>query len=381
MASLTFNSVWKRYDQVEAVKDLNLDIADGEFLCLLGPSGCGKSSSLRMIAGLEFISAGDILLGGKRINDLEPRNRDIAMVFESYALYPQKTVYDNMANPLRLRKMSKDEIDRRVREAAKTLEIERLLGRRPSQLSGGQKQRVAIGRVLVREPKAFLFDEPIAHLDAKLRARMRGELKHIQKRLGTTTVYVTHDQLEGMSMADRIAIMRDGALQQVGTPQEVFNQPANVWVATFVGDPPMNVLQGELSGGDGGLSVVAPEFRIDVPAAQAGSLSEAKLAGRKILVGVRPEALSLSSTRDSAHPITGRVYAVQPLGDVEVIDVRVGDDRVLVRAELGTVSNENIDATVYLGYHAQKLHFFDPTTGVAIRSVATRQSAVIQTTT
>ncbi len=244
MASLTFNGVWKRYDQVEAVKDLNLAVADGEFLCLLGPSGCGKSSSLRMIAGLEFISDGDILLDDRRINDLEPRHRDIAMVFESYALYPTKTVFENMANPLRLRKASKDEIDRRVRETARILEIERLLDRRPSQLSGGQKQRVAIGRVLVREPKAFLFDEPIAHLDAKLRARMRGELKHIQKTLGTTTVYVTHDQLEGMSMADRIAIMRDGVLQQVGTPYEVFNRPANVWVATFVGDPPMNILNG-----------------------------------------------------------------------------------------------------------------------------------------
>ena len=376
MASLTFNSVWKRYDQVEAVKNLDLEIEDGEFLCLLGPSGCGKSSSLRMIAGLEFISAGEILLGGERINDLEPRHRDIAMVFESYALYPQKSVYENLANPLRLRKLGKDEIDRRVREAATTLEIERLLERRPSQLSGGQKQRVAIGRVLVREPKAFLFDEPIAHLDAKLRARMRGELKHIQKRLGTTTVYVTHDQLEGMSMADRIAIMREGVLQQVGTPMEVFNEPANVWVATFVGDPPMNILEGEIQGSDGNLTVVGEGFRLDVPAARAGSLSEANLGDRKVLVGVRPEALTLSSTPSPAHPITGRVYAVQPLGDVEVIDVRVGEQRLLVRAELGTVANEDMDATVYLGYRGDKLHFFDPGSGLAIRSSATRQSAL-----
>ncbi|KRE60982.1 ABC transporter ATP-binding protein [Nostocoides sp. Soil756] len=379
MASLTFNSVWKRYDQVEAVKNLDLEIQDGEFLCLLGPSGCGKSSSLRMIAGLEFISAGDILLGGERINDLEPRHRDIAMVFESYALYPQKSVYENLANPLRLRKLGKDEIDRRVKEAATTLEIERLLERRPSQLSGGQKQRVAIGRVLVREPKAFLFDEPIAHLDAKLRARMRGELKHIQKRLGTTTVYVTHDQLEGMSMADRIAIMREGVLQQVGTPMEVFNEPANVWVATFVGDPPMNVLEGEMHGGDGGLSVVGEGFRLDVPASRAGGLSDADLSDRKVLVGVRPEALTLSGTPDAAHPITGRVYAVQPLGDVEVIDVRVGKQRLLVRAELGTVANEDMDATVYVGYRADKLHFFHPGTGLAIRSSAARQTSVTTT--
>ena len=367
MAALTFNSVWKRYDQVEAVKNLDLEIEDGEFLCLLGPSGCGKSSSLRMIAGLEFISAGEILLGGERINDLEPRHRDIAMVFESYALYPQKSVYENMANPLRLRKLSKDEIDRRVRDAARTLEIERLLDRRPSQLSGGQKQRVAIGRVLVREPKAFLFDEPIAHLDAKLRARMRGELKHIQKKLGTTTVYVTHDQLEGMSMADRIAIMRDGVLQQVGTPQEVFNRPANVWVATFVGDPPMNIVTGELRSEDGDLTVVGPDLRIEIPESQAGALRDADLGDRRVHVGIRPEALTLSSTPDAAHPISGRVYAVQPLGDVEVIDVRVGEDRLLVRAELGTVLNEDIDASVYVGYKADRLHFFDPSSGLAIR--------------
>lgn len=367
MASLTFKSVWKRYDQVEAVKNLDLEISDGEFLCLLGPSGCGKSSSLRMIAGLEFISAGEILLGGERVNDLEPRHRDIAMVFESYALYPQKSVFENMANPLRLRKMAKTEIERRVREAAATLEIERLLDRRPSQLSGGQKQRVAIGRVLVREPKAFLFDEPIAHLDAKLRARMRGELKHIQKRLGTTTVYVTHDQLEGMSMADRIAIMRDGALQQVGTPQEVFSAPANIWVATFVGDPPMNILSGELQANGGRLSVVSPDFKIEVPEGAAAVINAAPLQGKAIKVGVRPEALTLSLSPQEGYPISGRVYAVQPLGDVEVLDVRVGDERLFVRTELGTIGNDDLDAVVHLGYRPTKLHFFDPDTGLAIR--------------
>lgn len=366
MAALTFNGVWKRYDQVEAVKDMNLDIKDGEFLCLLGPSGCGKSSSLRMIAGLEFISEGEILLEGRRINDLEPRHRDIAMVFESYALYPQKSVYENMANPLRLRKMSKDEIDKRVKEAARILEIERLLDRRPSQLSGGQKQRVAIGRVLVREPKAFLFDEPIAHLDAKLRARMRGELKHIQKTLGTTTVYVTHDQLEGMSMADRIAIMREGVLQQVGTPHEVFNSPANVWVATFVGDPPMNILSGELRSENGSLKVEAPDIRIAVPAHKAAVLEKAPLQDRRVQVGIRPEALKLAQVPDADHPIAGKIYSVQPLGDVEIVDVRVGEDRILVRAELGTITNEDMDAPVYLGYRPEKLHFFDPATGLAV---------------
>jgi multiple sugar transport system ATP-binding protein len=254
-----------------------------------------------------------------------------------------------------------------VREAAAILEIERLLDRRPSQLSGGQKQRVAIGRVLVREPQAFLFDEPIAHLDAKLRARMRGELKHIQRRLGTTTVYVTHDQLEGMSMADRIAIMRDGVLQQVGTPYEVFNQPANVWVATFVGDPPMNILNGELHNENGSLSVKAPEFTINVPEAYVGPLNAATLTDRKVQVGVRPEALRVSRVQDAAHDVAGRVYAVQPLGDVEIIDVRVGQDRILVRAELGTINNDDIDTAVFLGYRADKLHFFEPESGLALR--------------
>lgn len=366
MASLTFNGVWKRYDEVEAVKNMDLEIKDGEFLCLLGPSGCGKSSSLRMIAGLEFISEGDITLGGQRINDVEPRHRDIAMVFESYALYPQKTVYENMANPLRLRKASKDEIERRVREAARILEIERLLDRKPSQLSGGQKQRVAIGRVLVREPKAFLFDEPIAHLDAKLRARMRGELKHIQRTLGTTTVYVTHDQLEGMSMADRMAIMRDGVLQQVGTPHEVFSRPTNLWVATFVGDPPMNVLPGELRSEGDQLSVHGEGFSVDVPSHKVAAVTGATLTDRKIVVGVRPEALLLSSVQDAVHPVAGHVYSVQPLGDVEIVEVVVGSARVLVRAELGTILNEDIDAPVFLGFRANKLHFFEPESGLAL---------------
>ncbi|MHB8186331.1 MAG: ABC transporter ATP-binding protein [Dermatophilaceae bacterium] len=367
MSSLTFNGVWKRYGHVDAVKNLDLTVPDGEFLCILGPSGCGKSSSLRMIAGLEFISDGEILLDGARVNDVEPRHRDIAMVFESYALYPQKTVFDNMANPLRLRKVTRPEVEKRVRETARFLDIGELLERRPAQLSGGQKQRVAIGRALVREPKVFLFDEPIAHLDAKLRARMRGELKHIQKTLGTTTVYVTHDQLEGMSMADRLAIMRDGILQQVGTPQEVFNRPANVWVATFVGDPPMNILNGELETAEGRLWARAPEFRIEIPGEKREAIVKAPIQNKKIQIGLRPEALTLSSTPDAAHPIAGRVWAVQPLGDVEIVDVRVGEDRILVRTELGTISNGELDAAVYMGYKPEKLHFFDASTGLAVR--------------
>lgn len=366
MGSLEFKNVWKRYGSVEAVRDVSLSVEEGEFVSILGPSGCGKSSSLRMIAGLEFISEGDILLDGQRLNDLQPRHRDIAMVFESYALYPQKNVYENLANPLRLRKVSRKELDQRVRDTAKLLEISELLERRPSQLSGGQKQRVAIGRALVRKPKLFLFDEPIAHLDAKLRARMRGELKHVQRNLETTTVYVTHDQLEAMSMADRIAVMRDGVLQQFATPQEVFNKPANVWVATFVGDPPMNVLEGALTTADGVLTVNAADFCIEVPQAMWPALKGPLVTTPRVVVGVRPDAMTLSTTPDDDHPVTGVIYAVQLLGNIELIDVRVGDTRVLVKAALGTVRSADINKKIHLGYRPDELYFFDEATGLAV---------------
>lgn len=218
MATVSIKDVWKYYGKTMAVKDLNIEVQNNEFICILGPSGCGKSSTLRMLAGLEFISSGDIYFGDVRVNDIPPKDRDIAMVFENYALYPHKTVFENMANPLKLQGMNKSDIKERVEWAANVLEISELLLRKPVELSGGQKQRTAIGRAIVREPKVFLFDEPIAHLDAKLRSHMRGELKHLQRRLETTTVYVTHDQLEGMTMADRIAVMHEGVLQQLGTP-------------------------------------------------------------------------------------------------------------------------------------------------------------------
>ena len=273
MATVTISDVWKYYGKTMAVKELNLEIKNNEFMCILGPSGCGKSSTLRMLAGLEFISSGDIYFDDVRVNDLPPRDRDIAMVFENYALYPHKTVYENMANPLKLRRTPKDEIERRVRRAAEILEIDPLLGRKPVELSGGQKQRTAIGRAIVREPKVFLFDEPIAHLDAKLRSHMRGELKHLQRDLETTTVYVTHDQLEGMSMADRIAVMHEGVLQQLGTPEEIYNQPANEFVAGFVGEPPMNFLDCTLERTNVGLTVVHSGFRLALSEQQASLLS------------------------------------------------------------------------------------------------------------
>ena len=242
MAKISFRNIWKKYGEFQAVKDLNIDVEDGSFLSILGPSGCGKSSTMRMVAGLEHITAGDLLFDEVRVNDLAPKDRDVAMVFENYALYPHKTVFENMANPLKLRGQDPARIKERVQSAANLLEIGQLLERRPQELSGGQKQRVAIGRAIVREPKLFLFDEPIAHLDAKLRAHMRSEIKHLQRTLGTTMIYVTHDQLEAMTMADQIAVMHEGILQQLGSPREVYNKPVNAWVAGFVGEPAMNFM-------------------------------------------------------------------------------------------------------------------------------------------
>src|SRR5881227_1208187 len=249
MAEITFDGVWKRYpDGFEAVKDMNLQIGDGEFMILVGPSGCGKSTALRMVAGLEEITDGELIIDGERVNELAPRDRDIAMVFQNYALYPHMTVRDNMGFALKLAKVSKSEIDRKVNEAAAILELEQHLDRKPANLSGGQRQRVAMGRAIVRSPKAFLMDEPLSNLDAKLRVQMRTEISRLQQQLGTTTIYVTHDQTEAMTLGDRIAVMRAGILQQVGSPIDLYERPNNLFVAGFIGSPSMNFLPGELTG-------------------------------------------------------------------------------------------------------------------------------------
>src|ERR671922_1355184 len=249
MAEITFENVWKRYpDGFEAVKDMNLEIRDGEFMILVGPSGCGKSTALRMIAGLEDITSGELIIGGERVNDLAPRDRDIAMVFQNYALYPHMTVRDNMGFALKLAKADRAEIDQKVTEAARILDLEQHLERKPANLSGGQRQRVAMGRAIVRDPKAFLMDEPLSNLDAKLRVQMRTEVARIQSRLGTTTVYVTHDQTEAMTLGDRVAVMRSGLLQQVGSPNELYSNPVNLFVAGFIGSPAMNFMPGRLEG-------------------------------------------------------------------------------------------------------------------------------------
>lgn len=363
MASVTIDHVWKYYGKTEAVKDLNLDCADGEFLCVLGPSGCGKSSTLRMLAGLEHISAGDIRFGSKRINDLPPKDRDIAMVFENYALYPHKTVRDNIANSLRLRGMGGADIDRRVKKAADLLQIGHLLERKPQELSGGQKQRVAIGRAIVREPQLFLFDEPIAHLDAKLRAHMRGELKIMQRELATTMIYVTHDQLEALSMADRIAVMHEGVLQQFGTPQEIYDHPVNEWVAGFVGEPPMNFVDCRIEERDGRIVVVHPAFTLPVTAAQEAILRE-RATAPEVRMGIRPDQITIGTTADAAVPsFPGEILVTEPLGGDMLVDMSLAADKFMVKTHPDFAGRRG-DAC-HIGFDTSRWHLFARDTGLA----------------
>ncbi len=360
MASVTISEVWKYYGRTVAVKDLNVECRDGEFLSILGPSGCGKSSTLRMLAGLEQISAGDIRFGDRRVNDLPPKDRDIAMVFENYALYPHKTVFENMANPLRLRRVDAATIDRKVRAAARLLEIEPLLDRKPAELSGGQKQRTAIGRTIVREPQLFLFDEPIAHLDAKLRAHMRGELKLMQRRLGTTMIYVTHDQLEAMSMADRIAVMHEGVLQQFGTPQEIYNHPVNEWVAGFVGEPPMNFLDAAVEERDGRLVLVHRGFSAALTDAQQALLRD-RLRGRDVRMGIRPDQISIALADADGAPAT--VTVTEPLGGDTLVDIDLAGTRLLVKTKpdfQGTMGSP-----CRIVFDVTRWHLFEKPSGVA----------------
>ncbi|MDQ3560597.1 MAG: ABC transporter ATP-binding protein [Pseudomonadota bacterium] len=349
-----------------AVQDLDLEVEENSFLCILGPSGCGKSSTLRMLAGLEHISSGDIFFGDTRVNDLAPKDRNIAMVFENYALYPHKSVFDNIANPLRLRNMSAEEIASRVTRAAAMLQIEHLFDRKPAQLSGGQKQRVAIGRAIVREPRVFLFDEPIAHLDAKLRAHMRGELKHLQRQLRTTTIYVTHDQMEALSMADRIAVMHQGVLQQVGTPDEIYHHPVNEWVAGFVGEPPMNFVDCRLESQGERLYIAHPSFRVPLTAQQARQLNSAASAP-DVRLGVRPDDLALSngSVADPGDGAAlGRIFVTEPVGGDTLVDVKLTEEqRLLVRTRAGFDGDSGDPCVIRL--NQDRIHLFSRESGVA----------------
>ncbi len=391
MASVTLDGLTKRYggNALVAVNDVSLEIEDGEFLVLVGPSGCGKSTALRMIAGLEEITDGAVWIGEEFVNDVHPKDRDIAMVFQSYALYPHMSVYDNIAFALQIAKRPKAEIDQRVREAARILELEDLLKRRPGQLSGGQRQRVAMGRAIVRKPAVFLMDEPLSNLDAKLRVQMRAEIAQIQHRLGVTTVYVTHDQTEAMTMGDRVALLRDGVLQQVDTPDLIYNRPKNTFVATFIGSPTMNLYYAEAAAvGADGMPVKFGSNHLTVPPATlAARPGLAKHAGNRIILGVRPEDLS-----DAAlHPnppdstITTNVDLVEALGsdiivhfslDAEGVSIRSSDALQQLNVEhsntgrgvarLTPKSRVSEDHAVTLAVDLERLHFFDAGSHAAI---------------
>jgi len=362
MASITIDSVWKYYGDTPAVKDLHLKCEDGEFVSILGPSGCGKSSTLRMLAGLEHISAGDVHFNDRRVNDLPPKDRNLAMVFENYALYPHKTVYQNMANALLIQKVDKASIDEKVKRAAELLELTPLLNRKPLELSGGQKQRTAIGRAIVREPELFLFDEPIAHLDAKLRAHMRSELKIMQRKLGTSMIYVTHDQLEALSMADRIAVMRDGVLQQVGTPSEIYNSPANQWVAGFIGEPAMNFVECTLGQAEGKTALQHPAFSMPLLDSHADTLV-GNNAESAVVLGIRPDDVMISPSRTENHVIPGEVLVTELLGGDMLVEAMIDKTRVTVKTDPGYTAD--MGDACFIGMDSSRWHVFNKETGAA----------------
>jgi multiple sugar transport system ATP-binding protein len=366
MASVTYKHVYKRYGDVEVIKDLNLDIEDKEFVVFVGPSGCGKSTSLRMLAGLEEISEGEILIGDRVVNDVPPKDRDIAMVFQSYALYPHMTVYDNMAFGLKLRKTPKQEIDRRVKEAAELLGLTNLLDRKPKALSGGQRQRVAVGRAIVREPAVFLMDEPLSNLDAKLRVTARASISKLHKRLGTTFIYVTHDQVEAMTMGDRIAVLADGILQQVDSPRNLYNRPDNVFVAGFIGSPAMNFFDGTLVSEEGDLFVDTGDFRAKVPESRRSGLSD--YVGKEIVLGVRPEhihAPEYAPPNIYASPLHGAVEVVELLGAELHLLVNSGNNTFVATVDPRMDVHMGNEIDLVLDMNAS--HFFDKITEKAIR--------------
>ncbi len=364
MAKVSLRHVYKNFGDVKVVKDFNLEIEDREFIVFVGPSGCGKSTTLRMIAGLEEISDGEIYIGDRLVNHVAPKDRDIAMVFQNYALYPHMNVYENMAFGLKLRKFSKQEIDKRVKEAAEILGLGHLLGRKPKELSGGQRQRVALGRAIVRDPAVFLMDEPLSNLDAKLRVQMRTELSKLHQRLQTTTIYVTHDQVEAMTMGDRIVVLKDGVIQQVAPPQELYDRPANMFVAGFIGSPAMNFLYGTIT--NNGETFNGGTFEVQLP-------DELKKAaqpynGKKMVLGIRPEDVEADPAYVEQHPgvrVSARIEVVEPLGAEIFLYLSTGENQVTARVEPGMRFKAGENLTIAL--HPEKLHLFDPETEKAVR--------------
>ncbi len=362
MAGVRLEHIFKRYTDSIAVNDVNFDIMDREFLVLLGPSGCGKSTTLRLIAGLEELSEGNIYIGDRVVNDVPPKDRDIAMVFQSYALYPHMSVYDNLAFGLKLRKTPKGQIEERVRSAAETLGIGQLLQRKPRQLSGGQRQRVALGRAIVREPQVFLMDEPLSNLDAKLRVQTRAELIKLHQRLQTTIVYVTHDQTEAMTMGSRIAVMRDGLLQQLGAPTEVYDHPTNVFVAGFIGTPSMNFFRSELRSEGDKLYADAGSFRITLPVEKRAGL--AANAQRQVIMGIRPEdiydAREFPDAQGYGNVATMPVEVVERMGNETLVYLLAGQTPAVARLDARTPAEAG--KPLEMAFDANRVHLFDPDT-------------------
>ncbi len=367
MANVSLRHVYKIYDGgVTAVTDFNLEIADKEFIILVGPSGCGKSTTLRMIAGLEDISKGELYIGDTLANDVAPKDRDIAMVFQNYALYPHMTVYDNMAFGLKLRKFSKEEIKRRVEEAARILGIEQYLDRKPKALSGGQRQRVALGRAIVRNPKVFLLDEPLSNLDAKLRAQMRTEISKIYQRLGTTFIYVTHDQTEAMTMGTRIVVMKDGVVQQIDTPQNLYEHPVNMFVAGFMGSPQMNFLDAKMSEEDGGYYLTFAGGKIKIPESRLNDKVKA-MVGKEVTFGIRPENVSDEDRYLKAHSdaiVEVKVDITEMMGAETYLYVNCGGVNMIARVDPSTTAK--VGDTIKVAFDISKLHIFDKDTSLTL---------------
>ena len=363
MAQVVLDHVRKVYDNgYVAVHDATFTVEDGEFMVLVGPSGCGKSTTLRMIAGLEEVTRGDIYIGTRRVNDLPPRDRDIAMVFQNYALYPHMSVYENMAFGLRLRKFPPDEIERRVREAAEILNLTELLDRKPAQLSGGQRQRVAVGRAIVRKPQVFLFDEPLSNLDAKLRTQMRTELAKLHRRLQTTTIYVTHDQVEAMTLGDRLVVMRAGHIQQIDTPLHIYNYPANKFVASFIGSPPMNFIEGRIVR-EQGLQFLSTDRSVHLPLMEKYHQALQPHVNHKVTLGIRPEDIYLADQVFSDHPMAFAelvLDVVEPLGSELILYLRSPDYVLIARVAPSALPEEG--QVLKVAIDLEKLHFFDAET-------------------
>jgi multiple sugar transport system ATP-binding protein len=364
VAIVELSKVMKRYGDVLAVQDFNLTTTEGEFVVLVGPSGCGKTTTMRMIAGLETVTGGEIKIGGKNVVGMIPRERDVAMVFQNYALFPHMNVFGNMSFGLRLRKLPRERVAERVHSAARILGIEHLLERKPKELSGGERQRVALGRAIVREPKVFLMDEPLSNIDAKLRVEMRAEIIKLQRRLGVTTFYVTHDQVEALSMGDRIVVMSKGLVQQIGTPKDLYNAPINRYVAGFIGSPSMNFLRGQVT--SDGMVSAGENFRLMLPKNRIAAVQQKGI--NDVWVGVRPEHLVIERAPDNTTKsiIKGTVEVVEPQGATSILQINIGEEKKIIaqiNEQWGRVAGENLTLTVA----SELIHLFDPNTDESIR--------------